>query len=235
MPCAELTSVDLKEAALLEFLAERPEWKERLSARAPGKGSEEARSALLDELLPELGQHVRSQPEIWERLQRLRDNAQRSSQAKWRLDVRRAALLRMRSVLLHIAARTLLAEDGSSAQASAARDEQREALARLQQCEALAMGPPPRPGETGQAPITDPYPPLADELALLDRILPSWLGVRFKAVPKSVREQDAPPVGATLIQAVYPNSPAAAAGLESGDIVLGPPGRPFGSRKQLRE
>lgn len=41
--------------------------------------------------------------------------------------------------------------------------------------------------------------------------------------------------GATLIQQVYPKSPAQAAGLAPGDIVLGPPGHPFGSQRQLRE
>jgi hypothetical protein len=42
-------------------------------------------------------------------------------------------------------------------------------------------------------------------------------------------------VGTTRILVVFRGSPAEAAGLAASDIVLGPPGKFFDSRKQLRE
>jgi thiol-disulfide isomerase/thioredoxin len=80
-----------------------------------------------------------------------------------------------------------------------------------------------------------PFPPLADELQLLEEILPSWLGVRYRRVPSVLSAGRELPEGATWIQAVFPDSPALEAGLEVGDIVLGPPARPFTAEGQLRE
>jgi thiol-disulfide isomerase/thioredoxin len=76
---------------------------------------------------------------------------------------------------------------------------------------------------------------MKDELATLAEIAPSWLGVHFRAVPPAVRTAHGLPSGANLLDAVYPDSPALEAGLQVGDIVLGPPGQPFGSPNELRE
>ena len=69
----------------------------------------------------------------------------------------------------------------------------------------------------------------------LEEVLPSWLGVRFKPVPKTLQAGRELPAGASWLDAVYPESPAAEGGLEVGDLVLGPPERPFAVAGQIRE
>jgi len=83
--------------------------------------------------------------------------------------------------------------------------------------------------------VIEPYPPLADELELLAEVLPSWLGVRFGPTPATVQAERELAGGSTLLRAIYPDSPALEAGLEAGDIVLGPPQEHFDAAGQLRE
>jgi thiol-disulfide isomerase/thioredoxin len=102
-------------------------------------------------------------------------------------------------------------------------------------CEALEPGMLPASHLSSQKPAIEPFPALADELRLMQEILPSWLGVRFRQVPETLRSARRLSAGATWLEAVFPDSPAMAAGLEAGDIVLGPPGRLFTAPGQLRE
>ncbi len=60
------------------------------------------------------------------------------------------------------------------------------------------------------------------------------MGIRFRDVEPAVREKLDLEAGAARIIHVYPDSPAAEAGLKTGDIVLGPPGRPFTEPKRIR-
>ena len=223
--------VDVKEVAMRDFLSERPEWRPRLEDQALTRLSASERGALLAELLPELVRYAPERPEIWKRLENLRDLARRSSEAEWRLEVRRAANRRMRSILIAIAGRVLVEGSGESLD----RAVQLEALERLEQCEALSAGTLPNATVASQTPVVEPFPSLAQDIALLEEVLPSWLGVRFHPVSESIRASRHLPRGATLLEAVYPDSPAEEAGLTAGDIVLGPPGRPFDSSGELRE
>jgi thiol-disulfide isomerase/thioredoxin len=227
----ETTLVDLKEVALRGFLSEHPDWRARLEDRALGRLDASARKALLAELLVQLAGYAPEQPEIWTRLENLRDLATRAAEAEWRLGVREAASQRMRWILVAIAGRVLVAEQGQLSEGTVPT----EALERLQQCEALSAGTLPPSSITTNAPSVEPFPPLAQDIVLLEEVLPSWLGVRFGRVADSVRAGRRLPPGATLLQAVYPESPAGEAGLEAGDIVLGPPGRPFQFLRELRE
>jgi S1-C subfamily serine protease len=66
-------------------------------------------------------------------------------------------------------------------------------------------------------------------------VLPGWLGVEFKAVERGRLEPVVVDAGAVTVTRVYGGSPAAHAGMASGDVVLGPPGGHFTERNQIRE
>jgi thiol-disulfide isomerase/thioredoxin len=223
----------VKSENLADFLGSHGDWKERLDGQATLDA--DGRRQCLAELLPLLEQHARSRPEIWERLERLRVKSHRTSNAEWRLDVRRAALRRARSILLGIAGRTLLAGGGEPNGEPAAITAARGALERLDRCESFDPGGIPTDVEVAAAVPSSRFPPLAAERALLEEVLPSWLGVRFGSVPESMRAGRDLPSGATLLELVYPDTPASEGGFHEGDIVLGPAGRRFDTREQLRE
>ena len=218
----------LQESLLQDFLGAHADWRSRVAPTAVQALTAADRAALLDELLPRLEEYARSRPEMWSNLERFRDHAARGAEARWRLEVRQAALRRMRTILVGIAGRVLIANDGQ-------RDRERDGLARLQRCEAFTPGEPPDPSAAPRSDVPRPFPPLSTELALLEEISPSWLGVRFRAVTQAVRAERRLPAGANLLDAVYPDSPAEKAGIEVGDIVLGPPGRLFDAPRELRE
>ncbi|HEY3119084.1 MAG TPA: redoxin domain-containing protein, partial [Vicinamibacteria bacterium] len=229
--------VELKESVVQGFLGAQPEWQARLEQRALEGARPEERADLLAELLPPLVQFAQSRPETWQKVERFRDHAARGSEARWRLDVRKAALHRMRTILVGVAGRVLLdAEGDEAAGRTPVRIAQRRAVETLDRCEAFVAGDPPALGSRARAEASPPpFPPLSAEIALLKEISPSWLGVRFRAVPESVRSGRRLPAGANFLDAVYPGSPAEKAGLQAGDIVLGPPARPFDAPRELRE
>ena len=229
-----LTSV--KEETLSSFVEARSGWRERLGQSALEELDTKGRDELLAELLPQLESYTRGRSERWERIEGLRRRAEQASRARWRLETRKATTRRMRAILVGIAGRVLLArEETETGERAERRVAQRRAYEGLTTCEAL------EPGELGEselnarAPTVRPFPSLADELQLLEEILPSWLGVRYRRVPSVLSSGRQLPPGATWLQAVFPDSPAMEAGLEVGDIVLGPPARPFTASGQLRE
>jgi thiol-disulfide isomerase/thioredoxin len=216
--------VEIKESLLEDFLDAHADWRPRVSATKELTDAD--RAALLGELLPSLEAYARNRPEMWSKLERFRDHAVRGAEAEWRLEVRQAALQRMRTILVGIAGRVLVA---------GGRDRDRERLVRLDRCEAFTPGNPPDPGAAPRPEPARPFPPLDKDLALLEELAPSWLGVRFAAVTEAVRAGRGLPAGANLINAIYPESAAEKAGLAAGDIVLGPPGQPFEAPRELRE
>jgi hypothetical protein len=101
----------VQETLLRRFLSEHPDWEVRLQPAAlKGLGVEE-RAAQLGELLPKLMDHARRQTEPWAKLEGFRTRTARAAEARWRLEVRRAALQRMRTVLVGIAGRVLAERD----------------------------------------------------------------------------------------------------------------------------
>lgn len=171
---------------------------------------------------------------ISQRLEGLRDRARRGAQAKWRLEVRKAATQRMRSLLSAIASRVLLSRGSEAVDGSAPGNFRQQVFEELQQCEALEVGILPFSG-VAEAASVEPFPHLAEELELARELQPSWLGVRFKPVPQSLGAGRRLPKSASLLAAVYPDSPAHEAELKASDIVLGPPGQSFKSQGQPRE
>jgi thiol-disulfide isomerase/thioredoxin len=222
----KVVHTELQESMVEGFIKAHEDWRSRIEPSALGRLTADDRAAMLAELLPPLEQYARSRSELWPKLDRFRDYAVRGAEGRWRLEVRLAALQRMRTILVGIAGRVLIAND---------RDRERQALSRLQRCEAFSPGATPDPSAVAGARAAPAFPPLSAEVALLEEISPSWLGVRFRAVTPSLRAERRLPAGANLLDAVYPDSPAEKAGIEVGDIVLGPPGRPFEAPRELRE
>src|SRR6185436_19357803 len=101
--------------------------------------------------------------------------------ARYRVDVRLAALLRMRALLVRVAGQELLREDAAGGERSA----QRAALGALEECERGTLGV--FEGTEGPFPPDAPetLPPFDEDLAAVRRALPSWLGIRFRPVPEA--------------------------------------------------
>jgi thiol-disulfide isomerase/thioredoxin len=228
------TLIAVKQENLKRFVGQWPAWQKRLQQASLKKLDDAERKALLAELLPQFESHARAQTELWDRVQTLRDRSRRASEARWRLETRKAALRRMRTILVRIAGLVLLAQEREE-DAAKRQVEQQDAYEQLVSCEAFELGELPATHLAAKEPVVEAFPPLADELRLIQEILPSWLGVRFRQVPKTLRSDRRLPAGATWLEAVFPDSPAMAAGLEAGDIILGPPARPFTDYGQLRE
>jgi thiol-disulfide isomerase/thioredoxin len=230
------TLKSVKEENLKSFVNERTEWRAQLKEKNLKTLDVEDRKELLTELLIHLEWYILDRSEMWLRLEDLRDRAGRASEARWRLEIRQAALLRMREILVGIGGRVLLKQETLMQKLGfTRRAAQREAYKRLVSCEALEPGQLPALHPASQEPAVEPFPPLADELRLMEEILPSWLGARYRSVPKALQSGRRLPAGASRLEAVYPDSPATQAGLEVGDIILGPPGRPFENPGGLRE
>jgi len=207
------------------FLRADEDWRRRVSNDALKGLTEPERQALARELLPELSAYARSAATRAERLDFLKQRADSSLGAHYRMQVRLAALLRMKSVLTRIAGQVYLANHGSENESAI--------YVSLGECEALTLSP----SETAPGPPMDPdpFPSYEDDLALAKEVLPGWMGIRFRPTDADVKTEKGLEAGATDVLTVYPDSPAESAGIEVGDIILGPPGDPFVERRQLRE
>jgi thiol-disulfide isomerase/thioredoxin len=138
------------------------------------------------------------------------------------MDVRDGVRLRLRTVLTTVAGRVYLAQQGTP--------DERAAYEALRRCEAIAIPPVPLPPEL-QLAKPEPFPAFDDDLAVVARVTPAWMGIQFREASESAGFGP----GAASVVAVYDGSPARAAGLRPGDIVLGPPHHHFEERDQIRE
>jgi thiol-disulfide isomerase/thioredoxin len=144
----------------------------------------------------------------------------------------------MRTILMTVAGRELLEGDAGASGAAATdgggRVAQRQALAALLRCEALALGAAP---DVNAPPLTasrQPYPSLEDERTLLEQITPSFLGVRYGPVTPALAQANPGFPNGTQVQYVEEGSAAAEAGVQIGDVLLGPSDRPFTSARDIR-
>jgi thiol-disulfide isomerase/thioredoxin len=208
------------------FLAGHPAWQARLEATAATDAQLEDPRALTNALLHDLAPATRASPETHRRLGVLHQRAEDSASIAYRMDVRSGVLLRMRAILVTVAGRTYLETRGSA--------EERQAYDALRRCEELAIPPAPMPAEARLA-QPEPFPPLEDDLRIGARVTPAWMGIQFRQASQATRASSKLAPGASAVLAVYDGSPARQAGLQPGDIVLGPRGKPFQERDQIRE
>lgn len=206
------------------------------------KLEDDERAKMLRDLLPDLEAYTALQPEVSRRLALLRDKSEQSQGAWYRIDVRRAAAYRMRSVLIDIAGRELLESRVRSEDATAYDLDALDALRRLEHCEQHQPGELPAPmlaaadiGEKMRDDAIEPYPAFEEDKALVQGVVPSWMGIRFKPVSESIQEKYEVSRGSVLVNSVYLGSSAEKAGIQAGDILVGPPDRPFEEPYQVRE
>src|SRR5205823_2316816 len=202
---------------------------ERLLERAAQDAGEE-RAALVDALLGEAWRDRAAwEPDIrlLDRIAVLGGKAESSSAAAYRMEVRLAVVLRLRGVLSEIAGRVYLATRATPAE--------RAAYDALRACEDLRL--PPAAGAPAAPPAVpfEPFPPWEDDVKLARAVLPAWMGINFRPASQKTRDTHHLAAGATSVLTVYPGSPAEAAGLQVGDVILGPPGKRFTEPRQVRE
>jgi len=215
----------LAEENLNRFLAAAPGWRERLETGAIAALEPPARRSLTGDLLTALTTHTRADADTDRRVAFLRQRSEAAAAARYRMEVRLGVVLRMQAVLTRVAGRVYLATYGT--------DAQRAAYGALVACETLALGAVAPVAVAAAAP--EPFPSYDEELALAEAILPAWMGIRFKQANPTMRTEHGLADGAAAVLTVYPDSPAKVAGLEVGDLVIGPPGKPFIEANQIRE
>lgn len=187
---------------------------ERLNPARLQRANEAQRQTTLEDAAPAVERFARRGAARFARLQTFHGNASDAASARYRMDIRLAVNLRLRTRLMSVAGAVLLEQPGGAPHLDLPRA--REALAALQRCEDAPLGAPEHLHPPGAPPA--PLTPLHVELARLEQLRPTLLGVRYGAAPDAGTGDL--PAGAALLRSVDPGSPAAAAGLTPDDVVL---------------
>ncbi|MFQ5477295.1 MAG: redoxin family protein [Candidatus Binatia bacterium] len=218
------TLVDANRANFERFTSRHPSWNERLSAVSSAEAEDREVRAETAELLRELASFTNEDEATERRIVTLRESAEETAATSYRMATRLAVVLRMRTLLGSIAGRVYLDGRGSP--------DQRAAFAALRHCEDLRIPPVARMAKTLIQP--EPFPAFKEDVDKATAALPAWLGVRFRDVEAPALDELKLNKGATRVLAVYPGSPAEAAGLQNGDVIVGPPDRPFDESGRIR-
>jgi thiol-disulfide isomerase/thioredoxin len=218
---------DLAQANLDRFLDARPAWAKRTTDPTLRDLGGPAARRLTKELLADLAPYTRADTATETRLRALGGKQEVAATAAYRMNVRLGAVLRLRTVLTSIAGRVYVATRATAAE--------RAAYEALRRCEDLRLSPgEPAPIQTATA-LPAAFPPYDDDVKVARDVLPAWMGIQFRQASNERRGALGLKDGAASVLTVYPDSPARAAGLEAGDIVVGPPDRPFTEPHQIRE
>lgn len=186
--------------------------------------SDEERRRTTAELLGDLESYARKDRAAARTVDTLHDNSESAGTISYRMEVRLAVVLRMRSILLQVAGQQYLATQGTKGE--------REAYRALAACENLEL--PPAPGRIPDLETPEAFPAYDDDVEEATAALPAWMGIRFRDLDDTLREKNELSEGAARVLYVYPDSPADKAGLATGDIIVGPPGKPFREAEQVR-
>ena len=208
------------------FLDARPEWRPRLASAKLGVLDADARRATLRALLADVVPFTGQDAVRHARLLSLKRKADTAAAARYRAEVRVGVVLRLRALLMRVAGEVLLGREG---------DDVRRAGDALARCEAFTLDAAPPVATAAALAAPAPFPPLADEQRLIEGLLPAYMGIDFRPLEEPTRARLGLRRGAVDVLRVYPDSPAERAGVEAGDVVLGPPGAPFEEPNQVRE
>jgi hypothetical protein len=214
---------DLKRANFDRFLAQNPDWNVRVQEDVLKTLDLGQRQQLRHELLEGLAEFAQADLTMWIRLETMRAWAKRVEEARYRMQVRGATIQRSRSILTRIAGRVYLE--------TLAAPEEWLAFEQLDTCEDFALAEPDAPLSSRLVEPT-PFPPLSDDFRLAHAAAPGWLGIQFQ-MPQGSRVGYGP--GAVKVTKVLEGGPAERAGINAGDIILGPPGDHFVWRNEIRE
>jgi thiol-disulfide isomerase/thioredoxin len=209
------------------FLQAHPRWQTKLVPETLATLDESARHQLAHELLSELVPFTKTDRETWDRLELLRQRASTADAAAYRMEVRLGVVLRMRALLDQIAGRVYLADYGT------AKD--RATFAALQACENVDFVASPPFASAAALDEPKQFPPLDDDRQRVQTVMPAWMGIQFRPPGQMSSRSSASAPGAVTVMTVFPGSAAANAGLQVGDVILGPPGHPFTEPEQVRE
>jgi hypothetical protein len=215
---------DLNQARLDAFVAGHPDFAARLALPALRKLNGKARRALTVELLRELVASAEADPALLSRLDRLIKATVGLDEIVYRAEVRMAALLRMRTILIAAAGRHYLRTQAKPAEVAA--------LAALERCEDLSFTLSGIAAVKPAAKAT--LPSLAADQKEAARFQPAWLGFAFEPIAANRRKRLGLPDKAVRVLSVVDKSPAARAGLRAGDILTGAAGQPFAGQNPLR-
>lgn len=203
------------------FLASSPTWNEKLGDQALKSADPTAVRALAAPFLADL--RAFTAPDRNKRIELYRDRTDAAAAAVFRAETRLAATLRARTWMVSRAGRALLARSPA---------DDRATFDALHACEDLRLPGPASPRTTLAPPTA--LAPLADDERIHREIRPAWMGFNTIDVPAELRRKQKLADGAAAVSAVYPDSPAAAAGVEVGDVLLGPPGQAFSGHGDVR-
>ena len=216
---------DLNQARLDGFLAARPGWAARLALPALRKLGPAERRTLVVEFLREFVPLTEGDTKQSARLQRLIEATAGLDEIAYRAEVRLAALLRIRTLLLGVSGRHYLQTEG--------KPKELEASAALEGCENLNLVL--TPGARSAVPaVKPPLAALDTDRRAADRAQPAWLGFAFDPVAPARRKRLGLPEAAVRVVSVVANSPASRAGMHPDDILVGAAGEPFTSQNPVR-
>ena len=227
----------VRQANIDDFLEAHPEWKEKLAAENLKAMSSAERTFLAGELLTDLAPFTRQGGRL-PRMEVLRRRADDAAAAAYRMEVRLGVVLRMYNQLTNIAGRVFLEES--------ADENLRSEYAALRACESLELanvsddGPwwqrvATQPQRAEDLEVPAPFPRLDDDQLLVEKVMPAWMGIRYRPPTPDERDADGRSHGAVTVMTVFPESAAGKAGLLVGDVILGPPDAPFAEPNQVRE
>ncbi len=217
----------LRSQNLGAFKAAHPEWETRLQAEALRELDANERRLVSHELLEDLVRFTEEDQELADRLHELHRKLVTSKATAYRSEVRLAAVLRMRAVLVDVAGRHYMARY--------APGEENSEFEKLAACEDLTFARLPDGDDQNWSRPHDPFPTLAAEQLQLEEIVPAWLGMGFRQPAEAARAKYELPDGASVVRMIFPGSPAAESELQVGDIVLGPSEADFEAPMEVRE